>query len=250
VLPPHATVYLLGGVNALSNKVLAQVAALGFNPVRVAGADRDETAVKIAQQITSTPQTILVATGKNYPDALAAGAVAGAQSNAVVLLSDDNTLSATTKSYLVANHHAGQVLLGVGNQGSNALTTLYPSTTITAQFRGHDRFGTATGLASYFYSGTSHPLTIGVATGYNWPDALGGGALLGAHPGPLLLTEGNALSADEAAYVQANSSQTEEIVLFGGEAVVPPAAAKSFGDTVAGAGNWDYHVNRAAPELP
>ncbi|WP_370356404.1 cell wall-binding repeat-containing protein [Catenulispora sp. EB89] len=252
VLPPHAKVYLLGGVNALSDQVAQQVAALGFTPSRVAGPDRDATAVAIAQQITATPHTFLVATGRNFPDALAAGAVAGAIPNAVVLLSDDNTLSATTKNYLTAHHHSGDTLLGVGNQGSNALASAVPSATITSQFRGYDRFDTAAKLANHFYSGASKPSTIGVATAANWPDALGGGALLGAHPGPLLLTGPgtNGLSAGETAYLTANSAAVEEIVVFGGHSVVPPPVAAAVADTVTVTDNWGYGENRVAPGLP
>ncbi|MEY9908624.1 putative cell wall-binding protein [Catenulispora sp. MAP12-49] len=250
VLPAHATVYLLGGTSALSDNVLHQVAALGFTPVRVAGQDRDATAVAIAKQITATPHTFLVATGRDYPDALAAGAVAGAQSDAVVLLSDDNTLPQATRDYLAASRHAGDSVFGVGNQGSNALASALPLNGITGQFRGTDRFDTARQLAVHFYSGASKPATVGVATGFNWPDALGGGALLGTHPGPLLLSGPSGLPAGESTYLAANSTNVEEIVVFGGTSVVTKAAADAVANTAKGAGNWDYHLNRVAPLLP
>lgn len=129
----------------------------------------------------------------------------------------------------------------MGNQGSNALASAVPSVTITAQFRGYDRFDTAAKLANHLYSGASKPSTIGVATAANWPDALGGGALLGAHPGP------NGLSADENAYLTANSAAVEEIVVFGGHSVVPPPVAASIADTVTVTDNWGYAENRVAP---
>ena len=155
VLPAHAPVYLLGGTSALSGNVFDQVAALGFTPVRVSGNDRDETAVAVAKQITPNPHTFLVGTGRNFPDALAAGAAAGAQPDAVVLLSDDGKLPQATADYLAANDHAGDVLLGVGVQASDALTASPLSGQITQQFRGHDRFETATDLAKYYDSGPS-----------------------------------------------------------------------------------------------
>ncbi|NUR26814.1 MAG: hypothetical protein HOV83_13395 [Catenulispora sp.] len=250
VLTPGATVYLLGGTSALSDHVFSEVAGLGFIPKRIKGDDRYQTATAIAQVSAPTPHVFLVGTGVNFPDALAAGAVAGANSDAVVLLSSDRTLPATTRDYLAAHYHTGDILLGVGAQGSDALKTLYPTLPMTSQLRGVDRFDTAAKLANFFYSGPYPPRTVGLAVGSNWPDALGGGALLGAHPGPLLLTDGSGTPGSEHAYLSANSGAVKEIVVFGGTHVVPDAVVSAVANAIAGAGKWDGHVNRAEPALP
>ncbi|MFD0631639.1 cell wall-binding repeat-containing protein [Catenulispora yoronensis] len=236
VLAPGSTVYLLGGTSALSDRVFSDVAGLGFVPKRISGGDRYQTAAAIAQNSAPTPHVFLVGTGVNFPDALAAGAAAGANPDAVVLLSSDRTLPAATRDYLAAHYHAGDILLGVGVQGSDALKTAYPTLPIANQLRGVDRFDTAAKLANFFYSGPYPARTVGLAVGGNWPDALGGGALLGAHPGPLLLTDASGIPASERAYLSTNSAAVKEIVVFGGTRVVSDAAQASVANGVAGAG--------------
>jgi hypothetical protein len=53
VLEPGATVYLLGGEQALSTEVEARVRDAGFQPRRLAGPDRIATAVAIAREATA-----------------------------------------------------------------------------------------------------------------------------------------------------------------------------------------------------
>ena len=93
-------------------------------------------------------------------------------------------------------------------------------------------------------------MTVGVATGYNWPDALGGGALLGAHPGPLLLDGVGGLPQVEVDYLKANGAAVQEIAAFGGTKVVPQPDLDAAANNTRGPGNWDYYENRKAPAMP
>ena len=126
ILRPGATVYLLGGDQALSPAIASAVHKLGFNPDRLAGADRYSTAVQIADQVEARPSQILVATGNDFADALSAGAAAGATPGAVVVLTDDTRMPAPTAAYL---HRFGtdfgpgssQLLAAVGGQALKAI---------------------------------------------------------------------------------------------------------------------------------
>ena len=71
------TVYLVGGLGALSAGVQDSITAMGYNTVRLAGDNRYETAVNVAKAINPSPDEVLAATGMNFPDALSAGAAAG-----------------------------------------------------------------------------------------------------------------------------------------------------------------------------
>src|SRR5438270_810652 len=55
VLPAGSTVYLLGGTGALSQAVQDRVQAMGYNPVRLFGSNRFETAVAVADQGLGNP---------------------------------------------------------------------------------------------------------------------------------------------------------------------------------------------------
>lgn len=81
------TVHVLGGPGVINQSVLDQVrAATGVTPNRIFGADRSSTSV--AGSLFAFPNgadTVYIATGSNFPDALAAGPAAASE-NAPVLL--------------------------------------------------------------------------------------------------------------------------------------------------------------------
>lgn len=104
-------VYLIGGEGVLSNQVADQVAAiteLSANKIiRLGGVDRYATSLAVAMHFNLAGQSVCLATGKNFPDALAGGVFA-ANYNAPTLLVDD-TLSANTLSYLKTRTMVGEV---------------------------------------------------------------------------------------------------------------------------------------------
>ena len=61
---------------------------------------------------------------------------------------------------------------------------------------------------------------VGIATGRNFPDALGGGAAAGAHGGVLLLTAPASLSGETNAILSANKMLIDEVHIFGSTAAV------------------------------
>lgn len=96
-LNPGTKVKLVGGSDVLSNAVMlrAKEVAPAAEMVRYAGADRYATGVEVAKHVTATNPasvaTIFLATGLNYPDALA-GVPAAHKANAPLLLSQPNCL--------------------------------------------------------------------------------------------------------------------------------------------------------------
>lgn len=68
-------VVLVGGTGAVSADVEDQVRGLGFTVERAAGVDRYETAAALFAHSGVDTGTVLVATGRDFPDALAAGQV-------------------------------------------------------------------------------------------------------------------------------------------------------------------------------
>lgn len=239
LLPKGATVYVLGGTGALSSQVEADVKALGLTPRRLAGGNRFETATKIAAEVSPHPHTVLVATGVNFPDALAAGAAAATDpSGGVVLLSNDRTLPDSTKAYLAGVNPATSAVYGVGGQGVAALNTLAAFKDHFTKLSGDDRYATDAAVAgnATLYP---HPAQAGLATGRNWPDALSGGAFIGAQHGPLLLTDGAVLPAGAGVWLHSHGSQLTSIPVFGGVNAVPDGAVEQAGIQAWGAGKFD-----------
>ncbi|MFC4016775.1 cell wall-binding repeat-containing protein [Micromonospora sp. GCM10011542] len=237
VLAPGRTVYLLGGTGALSVGVENSIRALGYNVVRAAGADRYATSVEIAKAIDPKPELVLLATGTNFPDALAAGAAAGSfdypgsTESAVVVLTKGAQMPASTKSFLDTLPKADRVLFGIGGFASTAATNYDGDDAI--EVWGETRYETALYTAWVFFGGQNH---VGLATGTNWPDALAGGALMGLLNGPLMLTPGMAGSLGlDAEYLLADASgSVRDVLIFGGAGVVNDAQRDQAGYWIGG----------------
>jgi len=96
---------------------------LGRRPVRYGGANRFDTAVVIAGDGLGNPQTVLLATGNDFPDALGAGAAAGGGGGAVLLTADE-TMPPETAGYLDTFPDA--TLFWVGGQAARAVPAATP----------------------------------------------------------------------------------------------------------------------------
>ncbi|MGC5582945.1 cell wall-binding repeat-containing protein [Ornithinimicrobium sp. W1665] len=90
VLPVGGTVLIIGGELSIAPSVQATLESRGYVVERIAGANRYETAVAVAGKI-GAPHTVLVASGLNFPDALASGPAAAWAGPGVI--SDDVLVS-------------------------------------------------------------------------------------------------------------------------------------------------------------
>jgi putative cell wall-binding protein len=101
---------VVGGPQAVSDGVLAELGALGLEVERVAGNDRYETSVAVAQRSVAAGMSAsrtLVATGLDFPDALAAGPVAATVGGPVVLAAGTD-LGATPAVTAYIERNAGR----------------------------------------------------------------------------------------------------------------------------------------------
>lgn len=228
ILPAHVgqKVYVLGGSNAISPTVDAKLEAMGYTVVRFAGSDRFATAVEIAQQEFLNDGPVYVATGLDFPDALAAGPLAAANI-APVVLSDGVHLTDDTARYLESHDYGNWSAVAVGGAADQAMYRI-PHQTLS----GADRYGTAAAVASAFPQ-LSAVTSTGIATGDNYADALTGGAMMATLHQPLLLTAPNALPGQDGTLL-ARWIGLRSVSVFGGSGVVSNAVVKQIVAVVAG----------------
>lgn len=119
---------VVGGTGVVSEKVASQL--LGVT--RYSGSDRYQTAIQIAQGMGADSSTIFVATGNNFPDALA-GSVFAAKTNSPIILVD-NQVSPDIETYLSkirGQNKEGFILGGSGVVSDDAvndfLNILFPN---------------------------------------------------------------------------------------------------------------------------
>jgi putative cell wall-binding protein len=110
-------VRIVGGTGAVSASVASSIQSLGVNVVRLSGVDRFATATAV-NQVFSTSTDALLATGFNFPDALAGSALAGAR-GAPLYITQANCILPVIYADLVRIDATKVTLLG----GTGALGT-------------------------------------------------------------------------------------------------------------------------------
>lgn len=213
-----SSVRIVGGKGAISSAVFTQVTQLTTAPVtRIGGSDRYETARHVAGQFAPGRDVVYIATGTNYPDALAGAARAGYNHGPVLLVRPDDVPSATVRAMEYLDPYR-VVVLGGSNAISAAVATELKGLTRSGNLQrvaGPDRYATAAELASYYPSGVD---TVVVATGQAFPDALSGAARAGDRRGPVLLVTQNGV------YQNTRDALAEldprRIVIVGGTGVI------------------------------
>jgi len=210
VLTPGGTVYVLGGILALSPNIDATLTAQGFVVIREAGNDLYQTAYDIALAMGS-PSTIIEATGLNFFDALSA-VPAAIQQHAAILLTNGNTQAFVTGIYIVG--HPGITRYAVGGP-----LAAYGADPGAIPVYGQDLYATSNAVAATFFAGAT---IFGAATAATFTDALGGGVFMatGGRMGALLLVNPSApLPSEILPYLNSLAIGTQGYV-FGGPLAV------------------------------
>ncbi|HHU11133.1 MAG TPA: cell wall-binding repeat-containing protein, partial [Intrasporangiaceae bacterium] len=160
-----------------------------------------------------------VATGADFPDALAAGAAAAAN-DGIVLLTNDREMDrrGKTEAFLdgqlewmptwSGNHIE---IHSVGGQADAALR----AADIRVDFKhvGKNRYATAVELADTY---AQDKVSYTLVSGENYPDGVVGGAFAANHDGPLLLTRDAFLSPETKEYLRLRSNLHARVMVVGG----------------------------------
>lgn len=211
------------GVNPVSGVVYAtdsdkdSISVIGIEVDRLAGVDRFDTAVRISQSsFQSGAPVVFIATGLNYPDALAAGPAAGVEGGPV-LLTAPTSLPAVVKTEIERLNPASIVILGatpsVSTAVANELATIAPVTRID----GANRYETGREIVREYF--TSAP-KVYLSTGQNFPDALGGGNAGASLGVPVVLVNGGAATVDAATLDLLDDLGTTDVTILGGPTTV------------------------------
>ncbi len=167
------------------------------NPVieRIDGADRYATAAAVsAKKFPADVDTVFVASGEVFPDALSASAAAGAK-DAPVLLVQKGAIPGAVDVELKRLSPEHIVLLGGTNTVSAAVETAlgtYGAKDVT-RIDGADRYAVSAAVSARTFA-PARPVVY-IASGEVFPDALSGSAAAGRLGGPVLLVQKDAVPA-------------------------------------------------------
>jgi putative cell wall-binding protein len=134
-------VFIAGGPNSVSEGIINQLNDLGFFASRISGQDRFEASSNIARIGFPTAERVFLATGFNFPDALA-GAAWAASTGSPLIVVPGNCVPSRVLTDL-RNYQVEEVtILG----GPNSVTTAVESLTACAGFAWPDGLGPKSAL--------------------------------------------------------------------------------------------------------
>ncbi|MEI2774978.1 MAG: cell wall-binding repeat-containing protein [Tetrasphaera sp.] len=214
-------IILLGGTATISSRVEA---GLSLVPVdRIAGADRYETSALISARNYSPGVAVAyVASGQNFPDALAGAPVAGKTGGPVLLVPSTAVPDSVASELRRLRPGRIVVLGGPATIDDGVLATLGTFTSgAVERWAGADRYAVSASISERsFPSGAE---TVFVASGLVFPDSLAGAPVAGKTPAPLLLLRTASIPDPVAA--ELTRLRPKQIVILGGPASVTNTAA-------------------------
>ncbi|WP_432564872.1 cell wall-binding repeat-containing protein [Kineococcus sp. SYSU DK003] len=163
---------------------------------RIKGEDRFETAANLSKAWyplvdASTGNdlpvsNVVIATGWNYPDALAGSAAAAHETSPLLLVDRDQIPASVVAELQRLQPQNITVVGGTERVSDTVLAQLQTFTSGTvARVAGSDRYQTADRISAHFFDAAAH---VTVVSGETYADALAAGARAGRLQGPLLLT--------------------------------------------------------------
>ncbi|WML41218.1 cell wall-binding repeat-containing protein [Neobacillus sp. OS1-2] len=180
---------------------------------RVSGSTRYSTAVEISKQGWNTADTVIIARGDDFPDALA-GASLAYKLDAPILLTNKDVLSVETATEIKRLKASKAIILG----GTSAVSApveanLKALNMTTERIAGSNRFETAKLIAERL---GGNPDTAIVAYGYDFPDALSVASYAAKNGYPILLTNKEALPKETSDSLIGKA----KTIVIGGEGVI------------------------------
>ncbi|PPI20578.1 hypothetical protein C5D44_16590 [Rathayibacter sp. AY1B5] len=225
----------------------------GPTVTRLAGTDRQGTAVEISKSLFTTPgvPVVYIATGANFPDALSAGPAAAKQGGPLLLV-DRDSMSQVVRDELTRLAPQRIVVVGSALSVSDGLGSElagYANGNII-RIGGVDRYDTSRQIIQYAFGGGSSKAWL--ATGEKFPDALGASAAAGSVDAPVILVNGGLPEADAVTKTIVSRLRVSTLTIAGSELSVSAGIQGSLtGPAITRIGGTDRYdtseqLNRAA----
>ncbi len=210
---------------------------------RLGGSDRFNTAFLAANQMKQTLgiekfDTVVVASGMDFADALSGSYLAAVNNAPILLACQVESINETVKAYIKENLKEGGKIYILG--GTNAIPDSFGEGLTDYTLRrlaGTNRFDTNLKILKEAGIGDNPIL---VCTGLGFADSLSASAT----KLPILLVYGDKLTADQAAFLEANRSRP--IYIIGGTSAVNTkieTQLKSYGEAKRVAGNDRFQTS-------
>ena len=192
---------------------------------RAAGKDRYATAADIAASMFPTADTVYIATGENFPDALAAGPAAGHEDAPVLYVKKNSVPKATIDELNRLDPQKIIVTGGTAVISSSVFNQLAGYATTVMRRSGANRYATAAAISQNAFPANTN--VVYVAAGETYPDALVAGPAAISDQAPVLLVKQASVPSHTRNELTRLNPQT--IVIVGGTSSVSSAVEAELG---------------------
>lgn len=197
--------------DANKNKVKEFAKAHAATISEIVGKDRYETAVKVANQAIAklgNKGKVIIADGRNYPDAVSIAPYASKE-GIPVLLVNGNNVSKEVKNFLNKNNIKEAIIVGGNKAVGKDVEKLFKKVT---RIEGSNRYETSKKIAEKFFANTND---VFMASGEAFADSLSVSYYAGKKNTPVVLTKSNRLDASTRKYMENNINKNYYVI--GGE---------------------------------
>ncbi|MDP3014348.1 MAG: cell wall-binding repeat-containing protein, partial [Candidatus Subteraquimicrobiales bacterium] len=234
----------LSGVNTFKTLLGLKSTFFNFRPsTRLSGNNRYSTAVAISKEGWTSSTTVILASGENFPDALA-GAPLAYKNNCPLLLTKATFLTSETLLEISRLGAAKVIILGGEGAVSKEVEDALKAKGLAIQrIGGKNRYETAAFIAKELGSPGS---TAVLVTGENFPDALAISPYAAYNKIPVLLTRKDVLPEETKKVI--GELGITNVIVVGGSGVVSSSALLSLPSYVRVGGTDRYDTARLIAE--
>ncbi len=209
-----------------------------INQVRLSGENRYETAIAVSKQGWESADTVVIARGDQYADALTAAPLAD-QNEAPILLTRSGALASGVAEEIARLGATNAIVLGGTKAVSADVVEQLEGLDLDVQrIGGETRYDTAVAIANELETAATDAVVV---SGLNFPDALSAGSYAAVNDKPILLTRPDRIPAVIADELENYDTTT----IIGGSQAVSEGVADDLpnADRISGA---DRYLTSAA----
>lgn len=205
-------VYIIGGEGVISGSIENDIKQRGITPIRIAGEDRYETSIKIAEKI-GTGTGIIVTTGLDFTDAVSAAPIAAMKGMPIILVPKDNITQAI-RDYIDSLYYVKTYVINGSGLISSKIVDQFPD---VEQITGGDKYERNINIINKFLGEIDFG-SIYAATGNDYPDALAASALAQKSASAIVLLDNSKIPDVTSRFIK--SKTIGEINILGGYGII------------------------------
>ena len=229
---------LMAGALALGGLAVSGSSPAGAVPVeldsdqRIGGENRYATSALVSQELedlAGDTETVIIANGENFPDALAASSLTGA--SAPILLVTNDSIPSAVRDRLNRLSDTTLDVLVIGGESAVSADVFAEVEDImdesdVVRIAGDNRYATAVAVAEEIGLDAG---VIALVSGQNFPDAVTAGSWAAATGYPILLANGSGIPAETVAALETaiDEDGATRIIILGGSSAVDAGAEEA-----------------------